>query len=95
LSFAPVLLKAFGVKVSILKIYLLELPLVYAIFSSPSPGGSGVGELGAAAVFQDLIPPALIGLFVILWRFFSQYFSALVGGILFTLIVLEDLKEKR
>jgi len=95
LSFAPVLLKAFHVKLPLIKIYLLELPLVYAIFSSPSPGGSGVGELGAAAVFQDLIPPSVIGLFVILWRFFSQYFSATVGGILFTLIVLEDLKKRR
>jgi uncharacterized protein (TIRG00374 family) len=95
LSFAPILLKAFHVKLPLIKIYMLELPLVYAIFSSPSPGGSGVGELGAAAIFQGLIPESVVGLFVILWRFFSQYFSAMLGGFLFTLIVLGDLKEKR
>jgi uncharacterized protein (TIRG00374 family) len=69
--------------------------LVYAIFTSPSPGGSGVGELGAAALFADLIPDKVIGLFVILWRFFSQYFSAIVGGILFTYFVLKDWKSQR
>ncbi len=94
LSFAPVLLKAFNVSIPLTKIYLMELPLVYAIFTSPSPGGSGVGELGAAAVFRELIPTEALGLFVILWRFFSQYFSAIIGGFLFTLYVLEDIKGK-
>ncbi len=95
LSFAPVLLKAFNVKLPLWKIYMIELPLVYAIFTSPSPGGSGIGELGAAALFADLIPDKVIGLFVILWRFFSQYFSAIVGGILFTYFVLKDWKSQK
>jgi uncharacterized protein (TIRG00374 family) len=73
---------------------MMELPLVYAIFTSPSPGGSGVGELGAAAIFQDLIAPSVIGLFVILWRFFSQYFSAILGGLIFSLYVLRDWKKE-
>lgn len=94
LSFAPVLLKAFHVNLPIVKIYMMELPLVYAIFTSPSPGGSGVGELGAAAIFQDLIAPSVIGLFVILWRFFSQYFSAILGGLIFSLYVLRDWKKE-
>ena len=94
LSFAPVLLKAFHVKFDLLHIYLLQLPLVYAIFSSPTPGGSGVGELGGAAIFNGVIPPSVIGLFVILWRFFSQYLGATIGGFLFTYYLLEDLKNQ-
>ena len=95
LSFAPVLLKAFHVSFNLLDIYMLQLPLVYAIFSSPTPGGSGVGELGGVAIFQGLIPLPLLGLFVILWRFFSQYLGATVGGLIFTYIVFSDWRRHR
>ncbi|MEO2153135.1 MAG: flippase-like domain-containing protein [Aquificota bacterium] len=93
LNFAPVLLKALRVDFDLWEIYLLQLPLIYAIFSSPSPGGSGVGELGGIAIFQGIIPPSLLGIFVILWRFFSQYFSAIVGGILFIHLLLKDIHQ--
>jgi len=95
LSFAPALLKAFHIKFALLDIYLLQLPLIYAIFVSPTPGGSGVGELGGAAIFQGLVPPSVVGLFVILWRFFSQYLGATLGGLLFTYILYRDIKEKK
>jgi len=93
LSFAPALLKAFGTEVSLIKVYLIQLPLLYAIFGSPSPGGSGVGELGAAALFQGLLPPETLGVFVILWRLISQYLSAAAGGILFIRYLAKDLRE--
>ena len=93
LSFAPVLLKAFHIKFDIFSIYILQLPLIYAIFSSPTPGGSGVGEFGGIAIFQDIVPTSLLGLFIILWRFFSQYLGASIGGILFTYIVFKDWKK--
>jgi uncharacterized protein (TIRG00374 family) len=95
LSFAPILLKAFNVKVSLLQFYLLQLPLVYAIFSSPTPGGSGVGELGGIAIFNGLLPSEYLGLFIILWRFFSQYLGATIGGIIFAFISLRDLKRRK
>jgi uncharacterized protein (TIRG00374 family) len=94
LSFAPVLLKAFHVNISILQIYLLQLPLIYAIFTSPTPGGSGVGELGGVAIFSDLLPPERLGIFIALWRFFSQYLGATLGGLLFTYILWNDIRKK-
>ncbi len=95
LSFAPVLMKSFHVEFNWLEIYLIQLPLVYAIFTSPSPGGSGVGELGSAAIFEGLVPPSALGLFVILWRFLSQYLSAFLGGVIFSLIVYRDWKAQK
>lgn len=94
LSFAPVLLKAFRLDFDLLDIYMIQLPLIYAIFTSPTPGGSGVGELGGVAIFQGLIPSPLLGLFVIVWRFFSQYLGATIGGILFTYIVFSDWRKR-
>lgn len=93
LSFAPLLLKAFHINFNWIEIYLIQLPLIYAIFSSPTPGGSGVGELGGAAIFQDILPASLIGLFIILWRFFSQYLGATIGGGLFIFYLLEDIRK--
>ena len=87
-------MKALHVPFNWLEIYLIQLPLIYAIFSSPTPGGSGVGELGAAAIFTGLLPENLLGVFIILWRFFSQYLGATIGGFLFISILLKDLKGK-
>ena len=95
LNFAPILMKAFHLHFNLWEVYLIQLPLIYAVFSSPTPGGSGVGEVGAVAIFQGIIPTAILGLFVILWRFFSQYLGATIGGIVFLTILLKDLREKR
>jgi uncharacterized protein (TIRG00374 family) len=95
LSFAPLLLFSLHIKANLVDIYMLELPLVFAIFSSPSPGGSGVGELGGVTIFEHLLPASLLGLFVILWRLFSQYLSALIGGILLSQMLYEDISRKK
>ena len=95
LNFAPVLLYSLNIKANLVDIYMLELPLIFAIFSSPSPGGSGVGELGGVAIFEHLLPTSLLGLFVILWRFFSQYLSALIGGILLSQLLYGDISGRK
>lgn len=95
LSFAPILMKAFHLNFDLLEIYLIQLPLIYAVFSSPTPGGSGVGEVGGVAIFQGIIPAGVIGIFVMLWRFFSQYLGAFIGGIVFLTILIKDLRETK
>ena len=87
------LVKAFNSEVDALRIFLDQLFLVYALFISPTPGGSGVGELGALSVFAPFIDSMLLGVFSILWRFISQYLSALIGGILFLILLVIDAKR--
>lgn len=48
----------------------------------PTPGASGAAELGFAELFRMVIPPALIGLTVALWRLLTYYFTLMVGGAL-------------
>lgn len=48
----------------------------------PTPGASGAAELGFAELFSMVVPPALIGLAVALWRLLTYYFTVLVGGVL-------------
>ncbi len=89
------LLYAFGAKVNLLESFLSQLILVYAIFISPTPGGSGIGEIGGLSVFESYLEPYILGIFVIVWRFVSQYLSALIGGILLLLFVFIDTKKYR
>jgi len=87
------LLKAFNPEVDELKVFLDQLPLLYAIFISPTPGGSGVGEIGALPIFSPYLPEELLGVFVLLWRLITQYFSAFLGGLIFLGMLLQDLKK--
>jgi len=48
----------------------------------PTPGASGVAEVGAAGLYAAVCPKAMLGVYVVLWRLFSFYGGALVGGIL-------------
>ncbi|RUM28845.1 MAG: hypothetical protein DSY32_03865 [Aquifex sp.] len=93
LSIAFFLLLSFGKEVSPVEIFSLQLGLLYAIFVSPTPGGSGVGEIGGYVVFANLLSQGEVGVFVLLWRFISQYFSALLGGILFFICLVLDTKR--
>jgi len=87
------LLLAFGKNVSPVTAFMEQIGLLYAIFVSPTPGGSGVGELGGLIVFGKFLTKAELGVFVILWRLVSQYISALIGGIIFIVCVAIDLKR--
>ncbi len=93
LLIAPALAKAFGKEESFCDLFLAQISLLYAIFMSPTPGGSGVGELGGLAVFGSFLEPFELGVFVILWRLVSQYLSAFIGGFLFALCLLKDIRQ--
>lgn len=70
-----------------------QLTLLYAIFLSPTPGGSGVGEVGALYAFDVFLDVGFLGGFSLLWRFITQYFSAIIGGICLFILLLKDSKR--
>ena len=89
------LIKAFNENAfSIKEVFLAQLPLIYAIFMSPTPGGSGIGEIGALSVFDTFINADFIGIFAILWRIVNQYLGAFIGGLLFLILILKDSCKK-
>ena len=92
LMIAPLLILAFG-NANIIEVLKAQLGLLYAIFVSPTPGGSGVGEIGGLMVFSGFLEAHQAGAFVIIWRLVSQYISALVGGVLFVLYLVKDLRS--
>jgi len=86
------LLFAFEPSVSFSRAVFSQIALLYAIFLSPTPGGSGVGEVGGLEVFSGFLPVYMVGSFVILWRFITQYLSAIIGGVLFFSLLFKDAK---
>ena len=95
---APLLLKGVGLNVSFVRIAFLQLVVVLFTFFSPTPGAAGVCEGVFAIMFAGIVGKSLLGVFTILWRFFTFYLSAFVGGIM-TLDVLKlgdmEIDERR
>jgi uncharacterized protein (TIRG00374 family) len=75
------LLKGMGIHSPI--IHVLTIAIFYQIASAyaPTPGSSGVAEIGFASLFSILVPHSLLFVFVILWRGVTHYMVILVGAI--------------
>ena len=82
LLMVPSIFYGMGVKVPIIKAVTLHILTQILFIYSPTPGASGVMELGGAFVFSSICPKPLLGIYTAIWRFFTYYLSAFIGGIL-------------
>ena len=64
----------------VLRVLGINNLLVAVLLYIPTPGAGGVAEAGAAVLYQQLCPLHMRGIFVLLWRLFSFYIGAFVGG---------------
>lgn len=78
----PVLLKGFGVKPHFFRAYIMQTIFYLILPYMPSPGASGVAEIGFASLFVSFIPEDLIGLATFGWRLATFYLVLLVGGVI-------------
>ncbi len=85
---APFLLRGLGLNISFPKAAFLQLVVTLFTFFSPTPGATGVSEGGFAILFSPIVAKHLLGVFTILWRFFTFYLTAIIGGVV-TLKVLK------
>jgi len=91
---APALLYGLGVPVPVMKAAILQLVLTYLLVFVPTPGASGVAELGGFSLFSLICPKELLGVYVVLWRFFTFYISVIIGGlVLIKMVGFEKLKR--
>jgi uncharacterized protein (TIRG00374 family) len=62
----------------------------------PTPGGSGVGEVGFLFVYKSVLPDVgVAGLLTLIWRFIDFYLGLLVGGAAFILIMRDISRSPR
>ncbi len=79
---APAILYGLGQTPSILASFMMAVLLLYVLAFVPTPGASGFAEMGAYSLFLLVADKGSLGFFVLLWRFFTLYLGALLGGLL-------------
>jgi len=76
------ILRGFGVEMLTLQGISRSILLFFLMWFMPTPGGAGIGEGIFFVLFAGIAPLNVLGIAVILWRFFFQYFKAVIGGFL-------------
>jgi len=87
-SLAAVILFALGAPVTHpLAIANLQFLHNFLVYFTPTPGASGIAETLFAILFKEICPKELLGLYAIIWRFFTFTIGACIGGFLTLKIV--------
>lgn len=81
-SIAPLILHALSIKTPYFDTILRQIFLLFAAFFFPTPGAAGIIEGGFTALFYSSVPKHLVGVFTILWRFFTYHLVVIIGGFL-------------
>jgi len=88
------ILKGLGLSPPLAQTMITQIILSYLLLFAPTPGASGIAEGGGFLLFKSLCPEHLLGVFVLLWRFFSCYLLVILGGILLARMVSVDTSER-
>ncbi|UCE17787.1 MAG: flippase-like domain-containing protein [Gemmatimonadota bacterium] len=90
LSTASAILAGLGIKHNFADVLMIQVILQFILYFSPTFGGSGVAEFGAASLMAIFMPTAVLGVYVLLWRFFSYFLAVGLGGV----VVLGTIAQK-
>lgn len=94
-SVAPLILHGLSIDVPYIDTILKQVFLLLAAFFFPTPGAEGIIEGGFAGLFYSSVPRHLLGIFAILWRFFTYHMIVVAGGFLtLKLLNLEKIPQK-
>jgi len=97
-SVAYVLLKGLSYDIHFLKVLAIQIVLYFLLYLTPTPGGSGFAEGGFYVLFYPFVPKHLLGILLILWRFFIAYLWVLAGWVVIMrglgLKGLEEIKQR-
>jgi uncharacterized protein (TIRG00374 family) len=85
-----IILWGWGVKPPLFQSFLVQFLLRPIIYFAPTPGASGVSELGYAGFFSLFVPKYLVGVSVLLWRIWSSYLGMILGGFEIVFSLRED-----
>ena len=75
------ILLGLGINVTFLTGLVLASMLIFLLAFMPTPGAIGLGEAVFFLLFSRTIPTYMIGIAIVLWRFFFHYLSAILGAV--------------
>lgn len=79
----PLILFAFNIEHQAVFFFLLQGVLFTLSLMIVLPGGGGGVEVMSFFVLSKMIPPHLVGVVILLWRFFTYHMYLFVGGAMF------------
>jgi uncharacterized protein (TIRG00374 family) len=77
---APSILYTIGLTPNIIDATVVQFILTYILAFTPTPGASGAAELAGSALFSTICPKHYIPIYIIYWRFFSNYLFSIIGA---------------
>ena len=92
-SIAPVILLGLGVEPSFWQAFVVQTVFYLILPYIPTPGGSGLAEIGFAALFSSFVPGGVVGLLVLVWRFMTFYVVLIIGGVILLKILANSAIE--
>jgi len=75
------ILRGLGIEVPLSDSLVLGTILLFLIMFMPTPGAIGFAEAFFLILYARVVPTYLLGVALILWRFFYHYLSALFGAV--------------
>lgn len=78
-SILPCLMLAVGLPFNFVQTLLTQAIFMFVLYFIPTPGASGVAELGGARLFTTLMPVNMAGVMAFTWRFFTEYLAIFMG----------------
>jgi glycosyltransferase 2 family protein len=79
----------------IVQVVLIQALLNFALYMTPTPGASGVAELGSNALMSPWVHGAFVVPYVVLWRVLTLFLCMFVGGLYVFRYLGTDVLEAR
>jgi len=67
----------------------LQVIQLFMIYYAPTPGASGVAELSSVWLMSKVLPPQMLLIYALLWRFVTTMVGAIIGGV----VLLREIKH--
>ncbi|MFO7654207.1 MAG: lysylphosphatidylglycerol synthase transmembrane domain-containing protein [Candidatus Krumholzibacteriia bacterium] len=77
-----VIVLGLGVEAAYWQVVAIQAVLLAILYFAPTPGGSGLAELGTGAFMSLVLPGYLLPIFTLLSRFFLVYTQASLGAVI-------------
>ncbi|OGL46392.1 MAG: hypothetical protein A2161_03110 [Candidatus Schekmanbacteria bacterium RBG_13_48_7] len=71
----------FGQSTNYYVFFLLQGLIFFSSFFIMTPGGSGGVEMAYSILFAPFLPVHLIGVSLLIWRFYTYYLNIIIGGL--------------
>ncbi|HID93992.1 MAG TPA: flippase-like domain-containing protein [bacterium (Candidatus Stahlbacteria)] len=80
--FPYTLLRGLNLDPPLIQTMMIQMVYSCVLLYMPTPGASGIAEAAGMGLYSAICPKYLLGVFVLLWRFFSPYIAMMMGAFL-------------